>query len=137
MNKEYSPELEANSPVQLKGTTKNNYDKMYSDDTYLDKQPLDRNTFYINLTPKTIKEMFPYDVNLNYCSTTGYKNADKMSEVNLVNNGFAKINLSEKEIETLGNIKYVEGNIKNEFLIKMSTDNKYFNLYVPVVDEIN
>lgn len=135
MSKEYSPQQ--GFDIKVKGTTKNSYDKMYNDSSYVDNQPLDRNTFYINVTPKTIKEMFPYDVNLNYCGTTGYIDANKMTEINLVNNGFAKINLSESEKSTLGNIKYVEGNIKNEFLIKISSDNKYFNLYVPVVDEIN
>lgn len=134
-NRDYSPV--AGNAIGVKGTTTNNYTKMYNDNTTI-TQPLNRNSFYINATPKTIKEFSHYDLNLNYSSVLGYIDANNVSEIDLIDGGFAKINLSDKEKESaIGQIKYVEGNIKNEFLVKIADNGRYFNLYVPVVDVVN
>ena len=139
MAKEYNPhpdDLHVDK-IEVKGITKPNYTKLYNQYDSM-TPPMVRNAFYINTTPKTIKELFPYDLYLNYCSTTGFISADNISEADLIANGFAKINISDKEQQSsTGNIRYVEGNIKSEFLVKIASNGKYFNLYVPVVDPIN
>ena len=124
MAKEYVPI----GLIKLKATTNNIYDDMKSNEL------LDRSTLYITNTPKTIREMFPFDIYLNYSNLDGYISVSNgYSDTDLISNGFAKINASEDEQQTLVKKPH---NITDKFIIKISPSNNYFSLFVPVVDDV-
>lgn len=129
MAKDYTPQPGA--LIKVKATSDNSYEeKRLAEDVNV-------NTIYITDTPHTIIPMAPSNAHLNYMDLPGYISvSNSLTDNDLILDGFAKINLSDEDKEELEPIRKVDNNITDKFIIKISPKNDYFNLYIPVVDDV-
>lgn len=109
-----------------------------------DKNALDINSFYVTTMPKTIKELLPSNIYLNYLNLCGMVwISPDITEEQMNQRGFVKINVDKnylynkgydvpKESEENENLQYLENITHNKFVVQLDAKNKYFNLYVPV-----
>lgn len=125
--------------LDFKSTTQIAYDKEYS------KNNLNRDSFYITTMPKTIRQMLPSNIYLNYMNLCGLVWIDpSVTEETMNEKGFVKINVDKDYMKKRGydieepdgddseNLHYIENITHNKFVIQLSKKSNYFNLYVPV-----
>lgn len=136
MPRDYQPN--SGSSLIFKSTSELAYHKEQ------DTSALDINSFYITTMPKTIKELLPSNIYLNYLNMCGmvWISSD-ITEEQMNERGFVKINVDKNYLHNKGydipaeseeneNLQYLENITHNKFVVQLDAKNKYFSLYVPV-----
>lgn len=136
MPRDYQPT--SGSALNFKVTSDLAYNKEQKENN------LDRNSFYITTMPKTINEMAPSNMYLNYLNMCGLIwISPEITEEQMNLRGFVKINVDKNYLYNKGydvpheseeneNLRYLEEITHNKVVVQLSSDDKYFNLYVPV-----
>ena len=136
MPREYQPA--SGTRLLFKSTTEIAYDKER------DKSNLNRDSFYVTTMPKTIKQLLPSNIYLNYMNLCGLVWIDpSVTEEVMHSKGFVRINVDKNYLHNKGydipevpeyeeGLQYIENITHNKFVIQLSEKSDYFNLYVPV-----
>ena len=136
MPRDYQPT--SGSALNFKATSDLAYNKEQKENN------LDRNSFYITTMPKTINEMAPSNMYLNYLNMCGLIwISPEITEEQMNLRGFVKINVDKNYLYNKGydvpheseeneNLRYLEEITHHKVVVQLSSDDKYFNLYVPV-----